>query len=63
MIEKEFVVKIMIVVVNLKYIVNNLRKLDTSRLGNPYKITYYCNNCNKENVLYWGRRKIAFRYV
>jgi hypothetical protein len=32
--------------------------LDASRLDNPVKMTNYCTNCKKENVFYWGQRKI-----
>jgi DNA-directed RNA polymerase subunit RPC12/RpoP len=36
--------------------------LDKGRLDKPVKMTYYCTNCKKENVLYWGQR-IPFAMV
>ena len=33
--------------------------LDANELSNPLKMTYHCKICYKENVLYWGNRKIS----
>ena len=37
--------------------IHNTASLRITNVNEPKKIKYKCEQCNRENIIYWGRRK------